>query len=98
MDEYVKELETLSDHKKKEYLKEALVTKRKRLNFLVAKKNCYYNQNDLIQYDAVKEEIKNVKKEISYLQKLKNELNGNLDFNKKSTSKSKKERKIEITL
>ena len=98
MDEYVKELETLSDHKKKEYLKEALVTKRKRLNFLVAKKNCYYKQNDLIQYDAVKEEIKNVKKEISYLQKLKNELNGNLDFNKKSTSKSKKERKIEITL
>lgn len=98
MDEYVKELETLSDHKKKEYLKEVLVTKRKRLNFLVAKKNCYYKQNDLIQYDAVKEEIKNVKKEISYLQKLKNELNGNLDFNKKSTSKSKKERKIEITL
>lgn len=98
MDEYVKELEALSDHKKKEYLKEALVTKRKRLNFLVAKKNCYYKQNDLIQYDAVKEEIKNVKKEISYLQKLKNELNGNLDFNKKSTSKSKKERKIEITL
>lgn len=98
MDEYVKELETLSDHKKKEYLKEAIVTKRKRLNFLVAKKNCYYKQNDLIQYDAVKEEIKNVKKEISYLQKLKNELNGNLDFNKKSTSKSKKERKIEITL
>lgn len=97
MDEYVKELEALSDHKKKEYL-EALVTKRKRLNFLVAKKNCYYKQNDLIQYDAVKEEIKNVKKEISYLQKLKNELNGNLDFNKKSTSKSKKERKIEITL
>lgn len=98
MDEYVKELETLSDHKKKEYLKEVLATKRKRLNFLVAKKNCYYKQNDLIQYDAVKEEIKNVKKEISYLQKLKNELNGNLDFNKKSTSKSKKERKIEITL
>lgn len=98
MDELLKELEALSNHKKKELLKETLKNKRKELNYLIAKKNCYYKQNDYVQFDEIREKIKSLKKQLNYLQQLKNDMDISLEQPSKSNYKPKKEKQIEIIL
>ena len=98
MDELLKELEALSNHKKKELLKETLKNKRKELNYLIAKKNCYYKQNDYVQFDEIREKIKSLKKQLNYLQQLKNDMDISLERPSKSNYKPKKEKQIEVKL
>lgn len=98
MDELLKELEVLSEHKKDEFLKQAIKSKKKELSYLVAKKNCYHKQNNLSQIEKTREDIKCLGKEISYLQQLKNQLDDNKKSESRSNVKPKVEKKVEIVL
>ena len=96
MDELLNELKGLSNSEKKEFLNELLKKKRKDFCFLVAQKNCYYNQHNFEKLEETKKEIKNLKKEINYLQELKNSIVE--EAAKKVVTKVKKEKEVKISL
>ena len=100
MEELLKELEHLSDKKKIEFIKDSIKQKRKYLNYLVARKNCYHKQDDNVLFDEVRKEIRKTKKEIDTFQELKNKIEEDLIVRKEvsHTAKKKTENKLEITL
>lgn len=96
MDEVLKELDNLSDVQKINTLKKIIDEKRKKVIYYVALKNLHLKNNDLNNFQDVKNTIKELKQQIETLQKVKDNI---LIVKPEEKKKNKKEEaKIELVL